>query len=269
MGENRSSMEKLAGRVAIVTGSSRGIGKAIALDLAKEGAAVVVCGRSEKEGKLPGTIFSVAGEIQAAGGQALPVKCDVSKEDDVQQLVKQTLNKFGRVDILVNNAALAYYRSVMETPTRHVDLVMGVNFRGSVLCAQCVLPSMIANKSGSIISITSSASRDVWSGAARIGQPKRPSGALYGATKAALERFSRGLAIEVKKDGIRVNCVAPVGGVASEGVLYANPEIDASKLLSPHLYMTKAVVFLASDEARKITGRRFIDQELCQKYGLT
>jgi len=261
-------MTELLSTVAIVTGAARGIGKAIAVDFAREGAAVVVTDRTETEADIPGTIHATAELIRSFGGQALPVKCDVTSETEIEETVAKTLSEFGKIDILVNNAGVAYYRPVVETPTRHFDLVMGVNFRGAFLCTKAVLPSMMEKKSGSIINISSPASRGLWSGAVRPGQPKRPSGAIYGASKAALERLTRGLAIELKNYNIRVNALAPIGGVATEGVLYMNPDIDQDNLQSPHLYMTKAVVFLASEAAKGISGSVFLDEKLCMKYGL-
>jgi len=138
---------KLKNKVAIVTGSSRGIGKAIAIDFAKEGAAVVVAARTETEQKkLPGTIYGVADEIRALGGVALPVKCNVAEEQSVEEMFKKTLVEFGRIDILVNNAAIGYYVPFMETPVRQFDLVLRINLRAPFLCMKAVLPRMMEQK---------------------------------------------------------------------------------------------------------------------------
>src|SRR3990172_857824 len=146
-GEERAEGEdmKLSGKVAIVTGSSRGIGKAIALTYAREGADIVVAARPEAaKGELPGTIAETAEAVRALGRRALAVRCNVGDEDDVDQMVRRTMDEIGRVDILVNNAAVGYYVPLMETPPKHWDLVMRVNVKGPYLCIRAVVPIMAA-----------------------------------------------------------------------------------------------------------------------------
>ena len=253
--------------MAIVTGSSRGIGKAIALEFVREGANIVIVARSETEGKLPGTIYKTAEEIEALGVQALAIKCDVSSEDDVNAMVSRTLNRFGRVDILVNNAAVGYYMPLMETPLKHWDLVMRVNIRGPFLCIKAVAPRMIEQKGGSIINITSTAAEDIFSIIERPGGERRLSGSLYGASKAALERITRGLAEELKGANIAVNALKPAKPTYSEGIAFWNPDVPPSALRSPYLYMTKAAVFLAMQDSTGVSGGVFLDEELCRKFG--
>ena len=115
---------KLKDKVAIITGASRGLGKAFALGFAKEGANIVIAARTEVEGKLPGTIYGTANEIRTLGRQALPVRCDVTSEESVQEMVKKTLKEFGRIDILVNNAGIARWSPLMETSLKQFELVM-------------------------------------------------------------------------------------------------------------------------------------------------
>lgn len=260
---------KLKGKVSIVTGASRGIGKAIAIDMAKEGAAVVVAARTEKEQeKLPGTIYSTAKEIEALGGKALPVKCNVGDEQSIQEMVDRTLKEFGTVDILVNNAAIGYYVAFQETPIRHIDLLFRINVRGPLLCTHAVLPKMIEQKRGSIVNITSSAAEDVFSRIIQKNEERKPVGVLYGATKAALNRFTRGLAIEVSKYNIAVNAVAPSAPTYSEGLVMWNPNVDLTLFRDPHRYMTKAVIFLAAQDSQGVTGGVFYDEELCWQHNL-
>lgn len=259
---------KLRDKVAIITGSSRGIGKAMALDFAREGTAVVVSARTEAAGKLPGTIHDTVREIEQAGGKALAVKCDVSEEAEVNTLVGQTLERFGRIDVLVNNAAVGYYRTVMETPVRHWDLVMKVNVRGAFLCIKAVLPAMTAQKRGSIINISSSSAEHLYSMIGRPDGRKRFSGCAYGVSKLALERLARGLAEEVKGNNIAVNALKPARPTLSPGVAFWNQDVDESAFVSPHLYMTKAAIFLAAQDASGVTGGVFYDKDLCEKYGL-
>jgi len=259
---------KLGGKVAIVTGATRGIGKAIAIDFAKEGAIVVVTGRSKVDGKLPGTIYETAKEIERNGGKAIAIKCDISLEEEVDDLVKKTLTELGSVDVLVNNAALAYYRTVTETPTKHWDLVMRINVRGPFLCIKAVLPLMIEQKSGSILNISSSAAENIFSFMERTDGEKHLSGCAYGGSKAALERLSRGLAEEVREHNIAVNTLRPAKATWSEGAVLWNPDVDESTFISPHLYLTKAATFLATQDAAGITGGVFYDKDLCEQYKL-
>ena len=262
-------MGKLNGKVAIVTGASRGIGKAIAIDFAKEGAIVVVAARTEKEQeKLPGTIYATAQEIQAEGGKALALKCNVGEEQSVQEMVNKTLKEFGTIDILVNNAALGYYVPFQEIPVRHFDLLFRINVKGPFLCTQAVLPKMIEQKRGNIVNITSSAAEDIFSRVVRKDEERRPVGLLYGATKAALNRLTRGLAVEVSQYNIAVNALAPSGPTYSEGLAMWNPDADLSLFRSAHQYMTKAVLFLAAQDSQGVTGGVFYDEELCWQHNL-
>lgn len=150
---------KLAGKVAIVTGSSRGIGKAIALELAREGADIVVAARTEvARGPLPGTIHQTAEEIRALGRHALAIKVDLTQEKDVETLINEALSQFGRIDCLVNNAGINVTGKLLDIPLRHYDLLWSINIRGIILCAKAVLPHMIARKEGNIINVSSMAS---------------------------------------------------------------------------------------------------------------
>lgn len=126
---------KLEGKVCIVTGSSRGIGKAIAVGFAREGASAVAAARTETETeRLPGSIHKTAEEIRSLGGHVLAVRCDVTSEEEVEEMVRKTLEEFGRIDILVNNAAVAYYAPLLEMPFKRWDPVLRVNLKGTFLC---------------------------------------------------------------------------------------------------------------------------------------
>jgi citronellol/citronellal dehydrogenase len=134
----------LNGKVAIVTGASRGIGKAIALGLAREGAAVVVAARSETERPgAPGTIHATAAEIEALGGQALAVRCNVREDESIYAMVQQTVDAWGRIDVLVNNAGVGTYTPFLETSLKEWDLVMDIDLRAPFVCCQAVAPIMI------------------------------------------------------------------------------------------------------------------------------
>lgn len=252
---------KLEGRVAIVTGGSRGIGKGIALGLAREGACVIVAARTEIENeRLPGTIYKTAEEIRSSGLQAYPIKCDVTDEQSVRDMVQETLRQFGRIDILVNNAGVAFYYPVVETPLKRWELVLRVNLTGTFLCARAVLPQMINQKSGSIINISSLAANE-------RDEAVVPTGLAYAAAKAALDRFTWGLAAEVRPYHIAVNALKPHRVVDTEGMRFWMSDADKSAWQSPEK-MVKSAIFLAAQDAGGITGVVATDEEYCARHGL-
>jgi NAD(P)-dependent dehydrogenase (short-subunit alcohol dehydrogenase family) len=252
---------RLDGKVAIVTGSSRGFGKAIALGLAGEGAHVVVSARTEVENpQLPGTIHKTAEEIRVLGRRALPVKCDVSSEQSVNQMVEKALNEFGHVDILVNNAGVAFHHPVMETPLKRWELVLSVNLTGSFLCSKAVLPKMIEQRRGSIINISSSAANEREGG-------KVSTGLAYAVAKAGVDRFTWGLASEVGKFNIAVNCLKPHHVIDTEGMRFWVKEDDRKDWVTPEK-IVKCSIFLAQQDASGVTGMVATDEELCAWHGL-
>src|SRR5437667_4610849 len=148
-------MESLKDRVAIITGASRGIGRALALGLAGEGCHIVVAAKSVKShDRLPGSIHSVAKEVEALGVSALPIQVDVRDSDQIDTMVARTIERFGRIDILVNNAGALWWQPVLQTPAKRFDLVMAVNARAAFLTAQAVLPHMKARQWGHIINMS-------------------------------------------------------------------------------------------------------------------
>ena len=183
---------ELKDKVAIVTGSGRGIGKAIALGLAREGARVVVAARTLTE------INAVARELEALGTAAFPVRTDVSQEFDVNMLVSKTVQKFGAIDILIINAGVGTFAKVVDLPASEFDKMVRVNMRGVFLCARAVVPHMVQKNSGDIVNIASLAGRNSFVG-----------GAAYCATKWGLIGFSRCLMLEVRAHNIRVITVCP------------------------------------------------------------
>lgn len=241
---------KLEGKVAIVTGASRGIGRAIALALAREGADVVVAARTEEEtGPLPGTIHKTTEEIHALGRRSLAIRTDVTKEEQVAEMVSRTLEQFGRIDILVNNAGINVPDRVLDIPVKRWDLIIAVNLRGIFLCTKAVLPIMVERRSGSIINLSSIlGSRDISGGVA------------YGVTKAAIERFTYGLAEEVREYNIAVNALCP-SYTDTEGLRFVAPGVDGSRLQKPEMWGRYAV-FLAAQDARSLTGRALTAEEL-------
>ena len=135
---------RLKGKVAIVTGGSRGLGKAIAIGFSQQGATVVIAARTEEAHKeLPGTIYQTVEEINALGLDALAVRCDVTNEDSVNAMVRKALDVFGHIDVLVNNAGIAFYYPILDTPLKRWELVLKVNVTGAFLCSKAILPHMI------------------------------------------------------------------------------------------------------------------------------
>jgi len=252
---------RLNGKVAIVTGASRGLGKAIALGLAKEGADVVVSARTEAENpQLPGTIYKTTEEIRALGRRALAIKCDVSSEQSVSDMVKKALSEFGHVDILVNNAGVAFYYPVIETPLKRWEIVLRVNIIGAFLCSKAVLPKMIEQKKGSIINISSLAANERNGGTVSTGL-------AYAVAKAGLDRFTWGLAAEVGRFNIAVNCLKPHRVVDTEGMRFWVKEENRKGWVTPEK-MVKCATFLAQQDARGVTGTVATDEELCAWHGL-
>src|SRR5215471_17443425 len=188
---------ELRGAVALVTGASRGVGRAIAVALAAAGADVACAARATDTTplKLPGTIDATVRQIHGRGGRALAVPTDLSRPDEVEAMVVRTIEHFGRLDVLVNNAAITFPGDI-DLSMRRWDLVMEVNLRAPVLAIKAALPGMIERRSGAILNVSSAA--------AVLAVP----GLLaYGVSKAALERLTVGLAENVRPHGIPVNCL--------------------------------------------------------------
>jgi len=261
-------MGKLDGRVAIVTGASRGIGQAIAELFAAEGAKVVCAARTLKEGdhQLEGSLERTVQNIVANGGQAVAVTANVSEEDDVNRLVEEANAAFGPVDILVNNAALNYYIPIVDYPASRWMRSFAVNVHGPFMMSKAVLPSMIERKTGAIINISSGAAigpgRGPYPGARVTG------GTMYGASKAALERMTQGLAQEVYEHGITVACFSPSQVVPTPGTVFHHlvEGLDDPKG-EPPLMMARAALLLASEPVDRVTGRVTYSQQILQEFG--
>ncbi len=248
---------KIEGKIAIVTGASRGIGRAMALGLAKSGAVVVVAARTEVETPaLRGTIETTAQQIRQAGGEAVAVRCDVTDEREIGEMVSRVTGMFGRVDILVNNSGIAFPARVWEMPLKRWELVLRVNLTGAFLCARAVLPGMMERGWGSIINISSIQA---------TGKGSVDTGIAYGVSKAALERFSVGLAEEAGPFNVAVNCLKPRGAVDTEGMRYLHTSADKSRWDPPDM-MIRACVFLAAQGGGGVTGLVATDEEICMKY---
>jgi NAD(P)-dependent dehydrogenase (short-subunit alcohol dehydrogenase family) len=238
-------MKRLEQRIAIITGAGQGIGRAIALGLAREGATVVIAEINEASAN------TVKNEIEASGGRALVIGTDVSNETSVQAMVEKSLKAFRRVDILVNNAGIFPTSPVEEMGEEEWDLVIGTNLVGAFLCARTVVPKFLDQGSGRIISLTS--------GRAFQGAKN---GAHYAASKAGIIGFSKSLALELAPHGVTVNVICPgitdtaqPRGHQTEEQIYAQAQrIPLGRIGRPEDLVGPAV-FLASDAAAFITGQ--------------
>ena len=229
----------LQGKVVIVTGSSRGIGKAIAVEFAREGANVVVCGRSTGEGPL--TIESTVGEIIEAGGDAIAVPCDVSIEAHVERLVELTMARWGRIDVLINNAGFKGVGSLDETSFATWQAMFRTNVDGVYLCSMAVLPHMREQRAGSIVTISSSRAQSDDAGAT-----------AYAASKAAADRFTIKLAAETRGQGIAANVLYP-GSTATERSIAAGND-PPGRQRTEEKQIIPACLFLAGQTDEGITG---------------
>lgn len=217
----------LSGRTAIVTGAGRGIGRATALALAEQGAAVILAARTASQ------IKAVAEEITVKGGTALPVECDIGKEEDILNLFTRTDDFADRLDIIINNAAIGRYGLFQEFGTPDLDDLLAVNVRGTYICCREALRRMIPHKNGSIINISSV-----------VGIKGYENQSAYTASKHAIVGMTKSLAAEAQRYNIRVSVIHP-GGVDTQLVRDARPDLDRAILMQPE-DIANAVLFLLS-----------------------
>jgi len=261
-------MGKLDGKVAIVTGASRGIGKAIAQLFAAEGAKVVCGARTVSEGDhiLEGSLNTTVAEIQKAGGTAEAVQVDVSDEQSCADLVAKTKEMYGPADVLVNDAALTYFIPIKDFPVRRWFRSFGVNVHGPFMLSREVLQDMVERQSGAIINISSGAA--IGPGRGPYQTPSGGGGTMYGAEKAALERFTQGLAQEVYQYGISVAALSPSQVVATPGTIYHKlvTGVDDPRGEPPEM-MAKAALLLATEPLDKVTGCVTYSQAILKEFG--
>lgn len=262
-------MGMLDGKVAIITGASRGIGKAIAGLYADEGARVVCVARTLNEGDhmLEGSLQTTVSEIQARGGAAVAAQADISDEAGCDSVIAATHAAFGPVDILVNNAALNYYVPIKDYAINRWVRAFAVNVHAPFMLSQKVLPDMIERGGGSIINISSGAALGPGRGPYPADMAVR-GGTMYGASKAALERFTQGFAQEVQQFGVSVTCFSPSAVVPTPGTVYHKlvDGLDDPRGEHPSI-MAKAALLLATLPMEKVTGRVTYSQAILKEFG--
>jgi NAD(P)-dependent dehydrogenase (short-subunit alcohol dehydrogenase family) len=258
----------MEGKVAVVTGASRGIGEAIARRMASEGAVVAVTARTVEPGgsRFEGSISETVDLIRKAGGQAIAVAADLSKQEDRARLVEHVTKELGPIDVLVNNAAVTFFEPVADFSERHYDLMFQVQVRAPFELAQLVLPSMKERRTGWILNISSGAARHPQPGSGRrVG-----GGTVYGMCKAALERFTTGLAAEVYDDNIAVNVLSPAGVVATPGVVHHKLIPPGREdMAEPVEVIAEAALALCTGTVDTLTGKVTYSKVLLDELGRT
>jgi citronellol/citronellal dehydrogenase len=250
-------MSPLPGRVAIITGASRGIGRAIALGLAKNGCHIVLAAKStQSTEKLPGSIYTVAREVEALGAQALPLQVDVRDTDRIEEITAQTVQRFGRIDILVNNAGAWWWESLLNTPRKRFDLLMEVNLR-SVFCAcRSVLPHMMERKWGHIINLSPPFNATIL-----------PGKIAYMISKFGSTLLTYGLAEEVRGANIAVNSLWPATLIESQATI--NLKMGTPELWRKPDILADCVLRLVQKEPAEVTGQALLDEDFLRAEGVT
>lgn len=259
---------ELNGKVALVTGASRGIGEYVALELGRAGCAVAVCARTTevKDRRLPGSIHTVAQAIRDEGGRAEGIYMDMREPESIAAGVARAVETFGRLDIVVNNAAILVPGTLESIQPRHIDLIWQVDLRGPILLMREAVPHMRKGGGGHIINVSSRAG--VFPGPGPYPQARK-GGAFYGMVKSGLERLSQGLAMELQDDGIAVNVLSPQGRIKTPGNIFAqndpeNPDLD----FEPATAMAKGTRWICEQDPRQFTGHILFDEDLCRERGL-
>ena len=251
-------MSDLHGKTLFITGASRGIGLAIGLRAARDGANVAIAAKSSVPNpKLPGTIHSAARAIEEAGGQALAIQCDIREEEQVRNAVAQTVERFGGIDILVNNASAIWLRGALDTPMKRFDLMQQVNARGTFLCSQACLPHLLAAPNPPILTLAPPPSLDPKWWGAHTG---------YTLAKMGMSFVTIGLAAEFGPQGVAVNALWPRTVIATDAINMI-PGVSAAQCRTPAILADAAHAILATP-SRERCGRFLIDEDVLREAGI-
>jgi citronellol/citronellal dehydrogenase len=260
---SQSASASLAGRTVFITGGSRGIGLAIALRAAADGANIAIAAKStEPHPKLPGTIYTAAAEIEAAGGKALPLACDIRNEEQVRQAVSHTVDTFGGIDVLVNNASAINLTATPETDMRRFDLMHQINTRGTFLCSKLCLPHLARSSNGHILMISPPLNTEERWFAPHVA---------YSIAKFGMSLCVLGLAGELRPQGIAVNALWPRTVIDTAALRIAMAEYDSSerrRSRKPEI-MADAAHAILSANSREFTGKFCVDEDVLRAAGQT
>ena len=248
-------------KTVLITGASRGIGKAIGLRLAKEGANIVIASKSIAENaNLGGTIFTAAAEMEAAGGKALAVQCDIRFEDQVENVVKLAVEKFGGIDVLINNASAISLTNTEQTEAKRFDLIYDINVRGTFFVCKACIPYLKNGNNPHIINLSPPISMDMkWF----------KNHLAYTMSKYNMSMIALGLAEELKKYNIGVNAIWPKTTIATAAVQnLLGGEMLMNMSRTPEI-IADAVYYILSKPATECTGNTFIDEEVLALQGIT
>lgn len=259
----RGPSPSLAGKTLFVSGASRGIGLAIALRAARDGANVVVAAKTaEAHPKLPGTVYTAAQEIEAAGGKALPVVCDIRQEDQVFAAVNEAVKRFGGIDILINNASAISLTGTLHTPMKRFDLMQQINTRGTFLCSQACLPHLLKASNPHILTLSpplATVENPAWWG------PH----VAYTMAKFGMSLCVLGMADEFRSAGVAINALWPrtlIATAAVQNLLGGDTMIRGSR--KPEI-MADAAHAILTRNSRERTGQFLIDDEVLRDIGVT
>ena len=251
-------MTDLSGSTLFITGASRGIGLAIALRAARDGANIAVAAKSaEPNPKLSGTIHTAAAAIEREGGKALAIQCDIRDEAQVELAVARTVERFGAIDALINNASAIWLRGTLETPVKRFDLMQQVNARGTFLCAQTCLPHLLRAANPHILTLAPPPNLDPRWWAPHVG---------YTLAKMGMSFVTLALAEEFRSRGVAVNALWPRTVIATEA-LKMIPGADVSRCRRPDIVADAAHAILTTP-ARELTGRFLIDELVLRDRGV-
>ena len=256
-------MKLLAGKTLFISGASRGIGKEIALRAARDGANIVIVAKTAvPDPRLPGTIYSAAEEITAAGGKALPLAVDIRDEAAIQSAVAQAVEVFGGIDILVNNASAITINGTLDTPAKRYDLMMDINVRGSFMCSQACIPHLKKAANPHILSLSPPLNLNPkWLG-------MHPA---YTASKYGMSLIALGLAEEFKRDGIAVNTLWPRTIIATSALRVALSAEHGSlaDLGRTPAIMADAAYRILTTDSRSLSGQSLLDEQVLRDAGIT
>jgi citronellol/citronellal dehydrogenase len=253
-------MSSLQGKTLFITGASRGVGKAIALKAAADGANIVIAAKSVRSReRLPGTIFSAAEEIEAAGGRALPLQTDIRDEEQILQAVEQAVATFGGIDILVNNASAISLTGTLETSLKRFDLMFAVNVRGTFACSQACLPHLKKAANPHILTL---------SPPLNLNPRWFKDHVAYTIAKYGMSMCVLGMAEEFRSAGVAVNALWPRTVIATAALAMLGGRIRPEQCRTPAILADAAHSILTRD-IRSCTGNFFIDEEVLTQAGIT